>query len=101
MYDKILHRDSRDYFLWFAYRLFYEDFSPLDPQAVLFGRWNVGGVGVRGCLTNRHTSPGWVGESVCYVTVPLTPTPQNSNLPNNTACGNISIASILTGVTYV
>ena len=27
-------------------------------QAVLFGRWEVGGAGIRGCITYRHTNPG-------------------------------------------
>ena len=57
--------------------------STLQPQAVLFGRWEVGGVGVRGSITYRHTKPGPSGLVSLYVMLPLTPT---SHFPNNTAC---------------
>ena len=57
------------------------------PQAVLFGRWEVGGVGVRGSITYRLTNPGLrLGLLSLYVMLPLTPTHQTSHLPNNTAC---------------
>ena len=75
----VLH-DNRLHFFWFIY---------LDPQALLFGRWKVGGVVVRGSISYRLTNPSRrlrLGLVSLYDMLPLTTTPPTFHLPNNTAC---------------
>ena len=56
----------------------------LDPQAVLFGKQEVAGVGVRGSITYRITNPTWIG--VCGISPPHESNSPNILHSNNTAC---------------
>ena len=50
------------------------------PQAVYFGRREVGGVGVRGSITYRLTNPSLRPGLVCMVyPLPMNPTPPTSH----------------------
>ena len=61
-----------------------------EAQAVLFGRWKVGGVVVRDSISYRLTNPSRslrLGLVSLYNMLPLTTTPPTFHLPNNSACG--------------
>ena len=58
------------------------------PQAVLFGRWEVGGVGLRGSIAYRLTnsSKTWIDQCVWYTPFSMNFHFPNLPLPNNNAC---------------